>query len=119
MSKRLLAKEYSRCMLRLTCCVLMALAAIPAALAQSNAQSTKENAPSTKDEDRIYDEVRRVLAQDRDVRGAAIVVEVKGGNVRLSGRIRNEKAREKAAKLAKKVKGVATVEILLKLPSDP
>lgn len=83
------------------------LAMLPAAaLAQS------------KDEDRIYDEVRRNLALDRDVRGAAIEVDVKGGVITLNGRVRNQKAREKATKLAKKVKGVAEVKNLLKLPDE-
>lgn len=82
------------------------LAILPAALAQS------------KDENRIYDEVRRALALDRDVRGAAIVVDVKVGAVTLNGRVRNDKAREKATKLAKKVKGVTEVTNLLKLPDE-
>jgi osmotically-inducible protein OsmY len=83
------------------------LAILPAAaLAQS------------KDENRIYDEVRRALALDRDVRGAAIVVDVKVGAVTLNGRVRNEKARGKATKLAKKVKGVTEVTNLLKLPDE-
>jgi osmotically-inducible protein OsmY len=83
------------------------LAILPvAALAQS------------KEEDRIYDEVRRNLTVDRDVRGAGITVDVKGSTVTLSGRIRNEKAREKATRLAKKVKGVKEVMNLLKLPDE-
>ena len=72
----------------------------------------------SKDEDRIYDEVRRVLAGDRDVRGAAIMVDVKGGAITLNGRVRNQKAREKATKLAQKVKGVTGVTNLLKLPDE-
>ena len=72
----------------------------------------------SKEEDRIYDEVRRALALDRDVRGAAIVVDVKGSDVTLNGRVRNEKAREKATRLTKKVKGVKEVTNLLKLPDE-
>ena len=83
------------------------LALLPAALL---AQS--------KEEDRIYDEVRRNLALDKDVRGAAIVVDVKGGAITLNGRVRNQKARDKATKLAKKVKGVKEVVNLLKLPDE-
>jgi len=95
------------------------LAILPAAaLAQNKAPATP--APtSTKEEDRIYDEVRRVLAVDRDVRGAGINVEVKGSLVTLSGRIRNDKAKEKATKLAKKVKGVKDVVNQLRLPDEP
>jgi len=72
----------------------------------------------SKDENSIYDEVRRVLALDHDVRGAGITVEVKGGIVLLNGRIRNQKAKEKATKLTKKVKGVTDVTNLLKLPDE-
>lgn len=69
---------------------------------------------STED-DRIYDAVKNVLAVDRDVRGAAIEVIVKDGAITLRGQVRDEKAREKAAKVAKKVKGVKTVTNELKL----
>jgi len=72
----------------------------------------------TKDEDRIYDEVRRKLALDSDVRGAGITVDVKGGTITLTGRIRSEKAREKATRLTKQVKGVKEVMNLLKLPDE-
>ena len=88
------------------------LAILPAALL---AQSPPT--PPT-DENRIYDEVRRALAVDTDVRGAAFLVEVKGGVVTLNGRVRNQKAREKATKLAKKIKGVTEVTNLLKLPDE-
>jgi osmotically-inducible protein OsmY len=90
------------------------LATLPVvALAQSSSAPT-----TTKDEDRIYDEVRRNLAPDSDVRGAGITVDVKGATVTLTGRIRSEKAREKATRLAKKVKGVKDVTNLLKLPDE-
>ncbi len=72
----------------------------------------------SREDDRIYDEVRRVLATDRDVRGAAFNVDVQGGVVTLNGRVRNEKAREKATRLTKKVKGVKEVKNLLKLPDE-
>jgi osmotically-inducible protein OsmY len=72
----------------------------------------------TKAEDRIYDEVRRNLALDKDVRGAAIDVDVKGGVITLNGRVRNQKARDKATRLTKKVKGVTEVKNLLKLPDE-
>ena len=72
----------------------------------------------TKDEDRIYDEVRRKLTLDTEVRGAGITVDVKGTSVTLTGRIRSEKAREKATRLAKQIKGVKEVTNLLKLPDE-
>jgi len=55
--------------------------------------------PST--DDRIYDDVRRRLADDADVRGAGLMVTVKDGTVTLEGRVHDEKSREKAARIAK------------------
>jgi osmotically-inducible protein OsmY len=67
------------------------------------------------DDDRIYDEVRRKLADDADVKGAAFDVSVKSGVVTLKGRVHTEKAKEKATRLTKKVKGVTGVNNELKL----
>lgn len=67
------------------------------------------------DDDRIYDEVRRKLADDADVKGGAFDVSVKGGVVTLKGRVHTEKAKEKATRLTKKVKGVSGVNNELKL----
>jgi osmotically-inducible protein OsmY len=61
------------------------------------------------DDDRIYDEVRRKLANDLDVKGAGIEVAVKNGTVTLSGKVHTEHGREKAEKLTKKTKGVTGV----------
>ena len=72
----------------------------------------------TPEDDKIYDAVRRKLADDADVRGAAFEVTVKKGAVVISGRVRDEKARQKAPRLVKKVKGVTTVENKLKLFSE-
>ena len=69
-------------------------------------------------DDKIYDAVRRKLADDAEVRGAAIDVIVKQGAVVITGRVRDEKARQKAPRLVKKVKGVTTVENKLKLFSE-
>jgi osmotically-inducible protein OsmY len=66
-------------------------------------------------DDRIYDEVRRKLANDVDVRGAGFDVLVKAGAVTLRGRVRDDKAKEKAEKIVKKVKGVVSVKNELKL----
>jgi osmotically-inducible protein OsmY len=71
-------------------------------------------APHT-DDDRIYDEVRRKLANDADVKGAAFEVIVKNGNVTLRGRVHSEKDKEKATRLTKKIKGVTGVTNELKL----
>ena len=76
-------------------------------------------AQGTPNDDRIYDAVRRKLADDADVKGAGFTVVVKNGAITLEGRVHDEKAREKAARLAKKVKGVTTVDNKLKLFSEP
>jgi osmotically-inducible protein OsmY len=78
--------------------------AAPAAFAQGN--------PT---DDRIYDEVRRILANDVDVKGAGFDVDVRGGVVTLKGRVHTEKGRTKATTLTKKVKGVVSVDNQLKL----
>jgi osmotically-inducible protein OsmY len=62
------------------------------------------------DDDRIYDEVRRKLANDLDVKGAGIDVAVKNGVVTLSGKVHTERGKDKADKLTKKVKGVTSVQ---------
>ncbi len=72
-------------------------------------------AQSNHNDDRIYDEVRRRLANDPDVKGAGFDVAVKDGAVTISGTVHDQKAREKAEKLAKKVKGVTSVVNQLKV----
>lgn len=98
-------------------CFLLAaltLLAPQSAAPQAAAQTSQE--PSS--DDIVYDQVRQVLTFDADVRGGAIEVIVKNGDVVLRGRVRDEKAREKAAKLAKKVKGVKSVKNELRLASE-
>jgi osmotically-inducible protein OsmY len=75
-------------------------------------------AQGTPDDDRIYDAVRRRLAEDVDVKGAGFEVIVKKGAVTLQGRVHDERAREKAARITKKVKGVTSVDNKLKLLSE-
>lgn len=60
-------------------------------------------------DDEIYDQVRRRLANDPDVKGAAIEVEVREGVVTLRGRVREEKHKLKAERITRKVKGVKKV----------
>jgi osmotically-inducible protein OsmY len=72
-------------------------------------------AQGTPSDDRIYDEVRKKLAVDVDVNGGGLDVIVKNGAVILRGRVHSNKAKEKAQKLAKKVKGVVSVDNQLKL----
>jgi osmotically-inducible protein OsmY len=67
------------------------------------------------DDDRIYDEVRRRLANDVDVKGAGFDVAVKNGVVTLNGRVHSEKGKTKATQITKKVKGVVSVDNRLKM----
>ncbi len=60
-------------------------------------------------DDEIYDQVRRRLANDPDVKGAAIEVEVREGVVTLRGKVREEKHKIKAERITRKVKGVRKV----------
>ncbi len=60
-------------------------------------------------DDTIYDQVRLKLASDPDVRGGAFEVEVKSGVVTLKGKVDKESFKQRAEKLAKKIKGVKSV----------
>jgi osmotically-inducible protein OsmY len=68
-----------------------------------------------KDDGRIHDEVLAKLANDTNVRGGGFEVIVKNGMVTLRGQVHTEKAKEKAERLTKKVKGVVGVDNQLKL----
>ncbi len=57
----------------------------------------------------LTDQVRVHLANDPDVGGMNIDVNVTKGAVTLTGKVRTEKQKEKAEKVAKKVKGVVSV----------
>lgn len=65
---------------------------------------------ATNPDDRISDQVRMRLATDQDVKGGALDVVVKDGVVTIKGRIDTEKGKNRATKLAKKVKGVKDVD---------
>lgn len=75
-------------------------------------------AQGTPVDDKIYDDVRRRLANDVDVKGAGLDVSVKSGVVTLRGKVHDQRAREKAEKIAKKVKGVTSVTNQLKLVGE-
>jgi osmotically-inducible protein OsmY len=83
--------------------LIVPLAVVPGKAAQS------------KDDGRIHDEVLAKLANDTDVRGGGFEVIVKDGAVILRGQVHTDKAKEKAEKIAKKVKGVISVDNQLKL----
>jgi osmotically-inducible protein OsmY len=60
-------------------------------------------------DDAIADQVRMKLLADPDVKGGALDVTVIEGVVNLKGRVSTEKAKLKAGKLAKKIRGVKLV----------
>lgn len=60
-------------------------------------------------DDLLMDQVRVRLANDAEVGGVAIAVEVHQGAVTLKGKVRSDKQRSKAEKIAKRVKGVTSV----------
>ena len=60
-------------------------------------------------DDTIYDKVRISLASDIDVKGGGLKVDVKDGVVTLGGAVENQGVKDKAAHIAKKVKGVKKV----------
>ncbi len=63
----------------------------------------------------IYDQVRRVLANDPDIKGGAFDVDVQGGVVVVKGKVVNEKFRLKVEKVVKKVKGVQRIDNQVKV----
>ena len=60
-------------------------------------------------DDSLHDLVMRRLANDSDVKGGGLTVEVQDGVVTLRGKLESEKQIQKAEKLAKKVNGVKKV----------
>ena len=60
-------------------------------------------------DDIISDRVRLKLAGDQVVKGGALTVDVQQGVVTLSGQLELPKQKERAAKLAKGIKGVKQV----------
>jgi osmotically-inducible protein OsmY len=61
-------------------------------------------------DDAIYDMVKRKLANDPVVKGGALTVDVKNGEVALHGQVETEQQKERAGKLVRKVKGVRGVD---------
>ena len=93
-------------MKRLLACLLLCAGAL---VLPSWAAGQKPAAASTED-DRIVDQIRMRLAGDQDVKGGALEVSAKDGDVVIKGRVDTEKGKNKAARLAKKVKGVKSVD---------
>ena len=87
-------------MTRFLCLALGLLLILTPLLAQKQKQIT---------DDTIRDQVMVKLANDPDVGGIPINVDVHQGIATLKGKVRSDKQRVKAEKLAKKVKGVTGV----------
>ncbi len=66
----------------------------------------------------MRDQVSMALTLDYEVRGGGLQVTVDNGTVTMRGLVKDEKARLKATKLAKKVKGVKSVDNQLRLPDE-
>jgi hyperosmotically inducible protein len=79
-----------------TCATLLAL------LVPASAQKKQDDAT-------LYDMVKMRLANDPDIKGGNLDVDVKNGVVTVKGRVSKEQARAKVDKVAKKVKGVTSV----------
>jgi hyperosmotically inducible protein len=60
-------------------------------------------------DDLIHDNVQRRLADDADVKGGGLAIDVKDGVVTLHGKLQTQRQIDKASKLAKKVSGVKKV----------
>jgi len=57
----------------------------------------------------IADQVLIRLSADRDINGGALKVDVKAGVATISGVVESQRQRDKAAKVARRVKGVKQV----------
>jgi osmotically-inducible protein OsmY len=66
-------------------------------------------ASKTLTDDEIFDRARRDLAGDPLVKGGALMVEVNGGVVTLKGVVETQKAKARAEKLVRKIRGVKSV----------
>jgi hyperosmotically inducible protein len=60
-------------------------------------------------DDLIVDQVRIKLSADAEVKGGALQVDSKQGVVTLGGSVETSRQKDKAAKLAKKIRGVKQV----------
>ena len=82
--------------------LLVVLATMLALLIPASAQKKQDDAT-------LYDMVKMRLANDPDIKGGNLDVDVKNGVVTVKGRVSKEQARAKVDKVAKKVKGVTSV----------
>ena len=70
-------------------------------------------------DDLIYDNVKRRLAEDSDVKGGGLDIDVKQGVVTLRGKLQTQRQIDKASKIAKKVNGVKKVVNEIQLSIKP
>ena len=61
------------------------------------------------DDNVLYDNVKRKLANDQVVKGGALDVDVKAGVVTIKGSVEFDEQRTRAEKIVKKVSGVKSV----------
>jgi hyperosmotically inducible protein len=87
--------------------ILRLIAALMALFLAAGACLAADKKPLT--DDMISDYVRLRLAGDADVKGGALDAVSKDGVVTLTGTVDTESQKNKATKLAKKVKGVKQV----------
>jgi osmotically-inducible protein OsmY len=91
------------------------LCAAPAAIPVSAKTFSFADKPVS--DDSIYDYVKRKLANDQVVKGGALEIDVKQGVVTLRGTVETDQQKQKAERLAKKVKGVKSVVNEIKVAS--
>lgn len=60
-------------------------------------------------DDQIFDQVKLKFGKDTQVKGGAFDIIVKDGVVTVTGKVRTEKQKDRAERLAKQVKGVTKV----------
>jgi len=70
-------------------------------------------------DDLIYDNVKRRLAEDSNVKGGGLDIDVKQGVVTLRGKLETQRQIDKATKIAKKVNGVKKVVNEIQLSLKP
>ena len=99
--------------------VVFLAALLPAERAQLRARPAQQMSFADKQvsDDLVYDNVKRRLAEDSEVKGGGLDIDVKQGVVTLRGKLETQRQIDKAARLAKKVNGVKKVinEIQLSL----
>jgi len=84
--------------------LLIVVATLFALMLPAVAQKKKKNS-----DEQIYDQVRMRLANDPDIKGGNLNVDVQNGVVTVKGRVDKERAHQKIERVAKKVKGVSSV----------